>query len=749
MRRRFNRLTALACSLLLAAAPLQTALAEIANPERLADGLTATAEALEKIVQGVPHADYEIEPLAATLDGGPDAMAAWVAAHISHAVYRGTLKGAAGALEDRRGNSLDRALLLAALVQANGGTARLARTGLDDTATAKLMAAIAGETHMPAPALASELTDPILDALQVDPRVNGAAIKAGRASAAADAAAASAASDALRRKASAGLLNLVRARLPGEASEADTAALLADHWWVQVEEGGAWRDIDPDASIIGPQNASETIAADAVPETEKHRVTLRVVAETAAPSGDLGTSSIIERSYDTAAVNGRILVLSTQPLDAPAIGDLAARDDDIVSDYRAGTAWIPVLIIDAPDVQSIVKSDGGIIEASEANVQRLTGGAASAFDRNTAGLDQIGTGEEEPAEAPAGGLFTAAWLEFEIATPGAALRIERRMIFDAIGSEARSRGSYVGDLTEAAIAARGQALRDIYSIVIQGGSIAPARATARFAGSVAMARRVVADWLRGGAGEAGPDYPDEFRPPHLELTAWTMGRDGDAALAGTNIAMLRDTARAGDDGLIITQVFDIVANPVTGKDGPVRLVAGVGDTVLEHQLMGAPENSVNTAVAFAADLDAGKSWGLVAPGDKPALDALNLAPEAAALIQADLATGALVVARPNAELADATWWRIDPKTGETVGMTAAGGAEVAEYAVVASVWTVVFAGAIKLRCERSGGGRQAGQSYAECAAASYSNPFTKAGEAISKKIDGVLGAAGGDALKGL
>lgn len=743
MRSRFSRVTAIVCSCLLASAPIQSALAEAADPDRLASAMDATAEALEAIAAAAPRTDFEVPALAASIDGDSGALSAWVQAHIAPDAYRGELKGAEGALEDRRGNSLDRALLLAALVKAKGGTARLARTTLESATALKLAETIAEESHTPAAALDATRIDPILAALESDTRINGAALKAAREKAEGEAAAASAAGDALRSKVTAGLVGLVGSRLLGETA---TAVMLADHWWVQVEQGGVWVDLDPDAATVGALSATETMDADAVPQSEKHRVTLRVVAETAPRGGALTTTTLLERTYDTADVNGRILSLATQPLNAPGLDTLAATKGDIAADYRAGTAWLPVLVADGPEIQNLIRDDGAILEATDANIQQQTG-VAAAFGGNTSGLDQIGSGEEEPAEAASAGQFTSAWIEFEITAPGAPARTERRVIFDAIGAEARANGAVPEELTDAALAARGQALRDTYAIVIQGGAISPARAASRFAASVAMARRFVANWLRGGASETGPLYPDEFRLPNLELTAWAMGRDGDVALAGTNIALLRDTALIGDDGLSMIQVFDIVANPVAGPNGAARLAAGVGDTVLEHQLMGAPDGSVNTAIAFAADLDAGKPWGVVTPDDPAALDTLGLAPDAAALIRSDLARGAVVVARPGATLADATWWRIDPATGETVGMTAAGGSEAAEYVVAASIWVVVFGGAIKLRCERSGG-RRGGQSYAECAAASYSNPFARAGEAVKKKIGGALDAASGDALKG-
>lgn len=751
MTARKRPFTAIACAALMAFTQLQPAFAETGNPagnpERLAAGLDATAAALDRIAAVAPDADGIPEALAATIEGGPEALTDWVATHIAHGVYRGALKGASGTIEDRRGNSLDRALLIAALATAKGLNVRLARAALNGEAAAKLATAAATETHAPSPPMDAARVRAILDELAADPRVNGAALKEASQRAAAEAASATAEGDALTKKAADGLLALVAARLGEPADTA--AAILADHWWAEVETDGAWRALDPDAALIGPQSASETFAPDAIPDAAKHRVVIRFVAETAGSDGELVRHTVLERAFQTAAVTGRILAFTAQPIDAPALDGLAARKDDIVADYVGGTAWLPVFIVDETERQNLVKADGTILEATDENVQRFSG-AAAAFDRNTSGLDQIGTGEDEAeAPVPSGGLFTAAWLEFEILAPDEAPRLETRLIFDAIGPEARATGAYLGDLTEAALTARGIALRDVWSVVVQGGAIAPARAAARVALNVARARRAVAAWLREGSPDSGPIYPDDFRLPNLELTLWSLGR-GDTPIAAANIAALRDTARIGENGLEITQVFDIIANPLGAGAAADRVRRGVADTVLEHQLMDAPEDTANTAIRFAADLDAGAAWGVVAPGDGAALDALGLAPDARARIEADLARGRLVVARPGTTTPqEATWWRIDPATGETVGMTMAGGSEIAEYIIAGSIWVIVFGAAIKLRCERSGGGRKPGDSYAGCAAASYGNPFRKGGEAIQKKLGGALEGVGGDALKDL
>ena len=746
-----RRLTAVFSALLLATSTLTTSLAQAASdPERLAAGYEATAEALEKIAQVAPAADFNPAELATTIEGDPAAVTAWVTAHIAHGVYRGTLKGAQGTLEDRRGNALDRALLLAALLQAKGLEVRLARATLSADTAAKLAAAIASETHVAAPPVDPALTDPIIEALVADPRVNGAAWRDGAAARDAAADAADAASAVLKDKALNALSALVT---PSLAVAEDATALLADHWWVQTNWGGGWADYDPDAAVIGAQTPAKTLAIDAVPESEQHRVTIRVAAETAAPDGALTATPVLEHTMTTAEVNGRVLLLSTQPLDATELGKTSAESAAALAEMTSGSAWLPALVTDDAVSQTIIRADGSRLEATLANIERLKGtGAGGVFDRSSGGLDDIPGNAEEadgtaPADAPAGGAFTAAWLEFEIAAPGETARVERRPIFDAIGPEARAAGRFTGVLTDAALRDRALALRDVYSVVIQGGAIAPARATLRLSASIAMARRATVAWLRAGSPEEGPEFAAEFRPPNTELTAWSLSRGEAAVLAGTNIALIRDSFRTDGEAVTTREVFDIVANPVGGAPAE-RLSAGVADTVQEHVLMGAPAGSVNTAARFAADLDSGRNWSLVAPGDQAALDALGLAPEVAALLQRDFARGAIIVAPAGMTLADASWWRIDPRTGETLGMTAAGGASFVEWATLSAEIAIMLMGVMKWKCDRDGGPKD-GESVASCFATAVKGSWSYLGKSINKQIKSAKDAATPDVLSDL
>src|ERR1041385_3599271 len=85
-----------------------------------------------RIDRGIPRDPFAPASVAASLGPNPEKAFAWVRDHTAFVPYRGALRGPVGVLMDRSGNSLDRSLLLARLLQIGGRRARLARGNLDE-----------------------------------------------------------------------------------------------------------------------------------------------------------------------------------------------------------------------------------------------------------------------------------------------------------------------------------------------------------------------------------------------------------------------------------------------------------------------------------------------------------------------------------------------------------------------------------------------------------------------------------------
>lgn len=580
-------------------------------------------------------------------------------------------------LVDHAGNSLDRALALAELLAAAGEEVRLARAQLD-AATAAALLPTTGRTvevpELPRPTAAE------LSAMLDDPRLP------------ADAAAAAVAEAIVRRDR---INTLIAGRVPAllpalnaaaapAAAEADEAArqaaldALTDHFWVQVRTGTAWRDIDPDAAVLGALEPSETFAPSALPDALRHSVTLRVIVELDGTAGRREELLLTWTGF-VADLGERPLTLSHIARNLDAIDQFVAAPDApdrTLSQLDAVGAWTPVLRAGGElIVQNLFTRDGAI---QPANIDAFVaaGGAAGALFGEAAAV--LGGAD---VQTPETAIPTAEWLEIEIQVPGALPRVERRTLFDLVGPAVRASGAQV---TITADALRDRALRltgttDILAFGATPSDVLVARAGVAGIGAIADGIRVAA-----GAAEA-PGVGDFRSAPRLGLSLLQFAGarlepGGPTAIASPNVVLMHDRLAFDASGAVVRRrEFDIVFNDVVAPEGTfsVRLRQGVIDTVLEDAIAGT-EISANAAVFNAVDLTAGLPWMALAAGQTARIDGIDA--DTAARIEADIAAGYLVVAPP-ARGAGMAWWRIDPVTGTTLGMLpSGGGADLAETA---------------------------------------------------------------------
>src|SRR5690348_5498354 len=92
----------------------------------------AGAGAQRRIKRSRRSDTFDLDAIVKLTDGDPARIFAWVRDKTFWVPYRGELRGAAGVLMDRLGNSLDRALLLAELLRRAGQDVRLAHAQLSD-----------------------------------------------------------------------------------------------------------------------------------------------------------------------------------------------------------------------------------------------------------------------------------------------------------------------------------------------------------------------------------------------------------------------------------------------------------------------------------------------------------------------------------------------------------------------------------------------------------------------------------------
>lgn len=664
----------------------------------LADSLDGIAEVLEAVERDGPRERFD--PLAALQPTGVavDAITGWVGREVALVPYRGTLRGARGTLMDRYGNSLDRALLLAQLLADAGYPVRLARATLDP-GTAQALAAVE-----PPPADAAQ---------SADDAALAASLAAAAAGDYADAFAAGLAeADAVidRQQAaiedrSARLAGQLLADLGGPAPQGgDEARLaaLADHWWVQVQDGDAWIDADPSAAIVGTLVPEATLAPADLPPDLRHSVTLRVVVEFW-EEGRLREETLLSHAMAPADVIDRTILLRHVPVSVTSALQLMADagDDPVPAVLEAASdawVWQPELAIgDETVVDRLFTTGGDVLSAGDDSLRSL-GIDAGLF----AGMQQLGSIlDDEPAPQPAGPpdeanaavRVSAEWLEIEIAVPGEAPVTQRRAVFDLIGPAART-------LPEAAPPTLGPQerlqralglMREV-DILIAGAAPAASYLGQVLARDGARLLRTVAVLLRSPDGweEAALQPVPRIPLPLYRQAQLRFGTAPDRPwLDRPNVALAwSGWSGTGPADLVPTLLYDIVANDVgvAAEDGfAARLAQGVRDTVVEDELAG-PDGGHGTADLYEADSAAGRSWVRLDPAEPAAVDSLGLPADARASIAADLATGMVVLVPPAAVDGPAgmqmAWWRVDPRTGTTLGMTLAGGAAITEESFI-------------------------------------------------------------------
>jgi hypothetical protein len=753
------------------------------SPEATAvvDRLSAFSALLETARAGLPRTTFDPASVVDEVGTDPDALTTWVASQTTLLPYAGRLRGPVGVLMDRHGNSLDRALLLQALLAAAGHDAVLAHGAIAPKMATRLLVdrTVAPEV----PAAAPDSPDVVLASLGIDPADDPLGIGA---QVAADTAASekerAALADAVERQ-SAALLAMLPAASGTTESPAEAAAPLRDHWWVRLIDGGMPRDLDPDQAAATVTNVEE-VAPEALAPELSQSVTVTVVAEYLEQDGTLREAPILTHALLPADLAGTAVTLWHQPLNMPEPDKIVAAADPMAA-FEGGalaeTAWQPVIQVGTdvfPD--RIMTTTGATPEGDEAGIQAARDPMATLGGEGAGGtaFDVMGTldiGGDEPAapvEAVPAAELVAEWLEFAITKPDGTVMTDRRAIFDLIGAAARDAGSVAITMTDAMRRERTEALLQQIDIAAWGATPSGAfAADVVVRDSIALTRTLM-DAFQGATDVAS--LPETFsRLPRSQLMtlAFATGRwvdgggvDGGGALDHPNVVLIRRGYRLdGTDTPTQFTLFDIVENgvaPASAADAFAQNVRqGVADTQLEYQLLGSPEDSRNTAALFGKDLAAGRPWTLLATADDPGL--LALPADDRARIEAAIAQGAAVVA-PTGLVADEhlVWWRIDPITGRTLGIGINGaGATMAEYAnVVTSIigWVSCAAGlASAVKSGAIGGGIQnssfgATAGLALCfigvtvnAFASYQILNGAAAYGGLQAASGVVGAAGG------
>jgi len=728
------RLTALALSFVLVVQPLASA-APPASPaaaneeertfDRLAQDFESACALLESALPGIPRDTFDPEVVVKQAQSEPTRLFRWVRDNTWLAPYRGLLRSDAGVLMDRLGNSLDRAMLLHRLLELAGQEVRLARGSLSDEEVRTL---VLGRRPLTSGAILEAresvlLGETVSDAERLA-REHGLNVPGLRDDLEERAKAALTLRDEARRRTASqtDALMALLGDIPGKAAENDSPEIwneaYRDHWWVQWKKDGHWVDLDPSLSDARPARpltrALETMTPQELPESLKHRVQIHVIAE-ALEKGAVRETVLLDRVFDSAeAAGGRILLMHAPADWPPDMHPLGGKltPEKFRNALLEQKEWIPVLLVgDRAHVQRGIAADGTVNESPSLDRAKPGEGIRSTVGGFSSMLDAIGGKPAPSPPAARGALFSALWIEYVVSAPGHPDERIRRAVFDLIGPAARHAGAFPvrPAVTEAVRLHRAEALCTATDIAIFSARPSEAFVLHSFAASI-LARR---DVLRAVAGSAGSkefgarlqEFGGSLAFPAVSPCSWlallrnSWGREGSGVSMDRPLVLSHHSGiRFGSPGENVAfEAFDIVSNrAAVSPDGGAesfraRLEQGVLDTnaeaLLLRDVLPFPDSGENTARAFERSLRRGVPWALIsAPGD-PLLK--KFPASVRARLHADLAAGNVVAVSPPQEAAgagDFAWWRIDPRTGDTLGIGPRGwGSEFVEYLALSSM----------------------------------------------------------------
>lgn len=640
------------------------------SPEEASENIGDRVDQLLAAAAKLPRTEFEPAALAASLGKDPQKHFEWVRDRTWWAPYRGLLRGSRGVMLDRVGSNLDRAVLLGDLLRHAGHAVRLAHATLPEEQAREFV-----EKVRPVPAQRfAEAAD-----------TRSAELKQAQTRA-----------ETLVESQTQTILAALKSSAPPQQSDDSTAvAAMRDHWWVEYEKGGEWVALDvllsdSKAGAILAESTSTSQwklgdAAPSIPDSEWHTVDIRVVLERY-EAGETTEKVLIATSLRPAERLGSALRLSHAPVPWPdALPDPDADPKAFKDAALAVTMWIPVLKIgDEEFVHTAFTNEGELQSDLENAVSVLSkaGGLQVA-----SGMD-MALGGFSPDEArPAA---TAEWIDYEIIVPGSQNQRFRRPVFDLLGPARRaSKAADFDGTPDLRKLERFEALWAPTDILLQAADF-----TGEFVADLQVADLVENQAaLKDLAHEKDPAKSRELAAEllrHIEIwgplpnyVLWrsSLGTSaGDSFINRPNVLHHRGGRAVVNAGPgAFREVIDVASNPggtrpgYTGSSFELRVRQGVADTVAEMLALGADAGMAENTAAVFSRLPANNNRGmLIAAGDEAAARALPWPEDEIARVAADVGAGYTVLVPREAVMINdqqrVGWWRVDPATGETVGV---------------------------------------------------------------------------------
>lgn len=605
----------------------------------------------------IPRDTFDLDAIMATAGSTPREILSWMRKNTALVPYKGMLRGAEGVLMDRRGNSLDRSLLLHAILQHAGFQARIARVSLSKHDAQSIHNAALGISDS-----MFEVIDQVRTAGAQTDTESVAQIQEMRKSA---------------QSISGRLLDLVENvnDKHGQTSKEYFIGLFSDHWWVQVDSGGEWVDLDPSSPKNRPRwpGQESTFSPEDIPRSLRHSVTVRLALRTPV-HGDV---TLLEHTIETHSNPLAFFEIYQFPMSLGSITEAtlgSLSSTEFTELLRNEIDWLPVLFVNGAarpvPTSRFFSISGDVYDKNDMHPNSTRLGSVigrsitTVVGSATSMLDNL-FGDENNHDDSVGSI--EEWLEFTIEGPGYdRQQIERQIAsktstgaLDPLSLYFRTQGvvlpsdlsvNYVADrIAENTIASRKNIER-----LNTATSVEEFRSAFLGLGSKPGFPEVLAEF--GVARRLATDSAKVWLDAPSVFTVATYVRDG------------------GNRPLILRHGVDIVhrSESYWQDSKPVfeeRLYQGVFDTILEAQLIGDSNSVQNVALAFASDPD---EWLPIF--SEESIRSLELDESFKELLRSEVEAGYIAVAPKKMLNGNGTpyfgWWRIDPTSGATLGVDA-------------------------------------------------------------------------------
>lgn len=394
-RRTFLKVTGLTVAGLLGAHPV---FAAAVREEDAAEAFLAA--------QGPPD---PIFAKAAELDFDAQRIFRFVADEVRYEPYTGCLRGAAGAMANRAGNSIDQAVLLAGLLDASAIPVRFVSGPIDHEHADAMHASLATDLEgarqqyeaslglFPQGVSDREPTADDRELIEALPDIVDRTIRL---------------VEERTDRATGMLMSALQGA--GIAVSSDAAPMpdqeIDRHTWVQAALGPDWVDLDPSVSDA-VEGAAYAVPVgepqERIPDEFRHRVEFVLTTESFA-GGELSRTVVIEHAVFADELAGLPVVFAHEKPEG-----LEALGVALQSTLQGGVQYQPVLSVG--DVTLV-------------GIEPLVFGSGG------------GLLDEGPAGSVGEGETTAEWLEVRVISPDREIA-SRRTLFDRIGDETRASGA--------------------------------------------------------------------------------------------------------------------------------------------------------------------------------------------------------------------------------------------------------------------------------------------------------------------